>query len=539
MHIKTRILTLGFLASFSLLCADGFVLWTEYGNKTSKREALIRIEKMAKLSALINELQLERGISTGYLAVAPSFKKARLVSQQSSTREAKNNLESSGAEKIEGLKTLNETQGKVTDRQIETADLFAWYSLVIAEALEQIDTLERLSTLPKLKTDLHSHFHLLTAKEHLAQIRANLTEFLPQNIQKTGSISALGRQFGLYRHHAESFQRSAAPALREAYELTLLTPQTQDTFATIAAIMKMQKVKKTAGEWFTTISTTIDQLGEIESQSLSHLNSKVTAEIKASDRRLWLVIFMTLGATLLFLLVTITTIRRLLSSLGNLVSSIQHTISTHDFSNRIVDAENDEIGIIARNFNELLAIAEQLIHEKDHLASTDSLTGALNRRKFPELFAGELQTQSSCEGIPIKLSLITFDIDHFKKINDSLGHAAGDLVLKEVACLARGLIRKTDVLARWGGEEFMILVPNVGIEAAGQLAEKLRSAIEKNVFPEGIKVTVSFGVSEYRPDDTLETLCGRADEALYLAKNEGRNRVCLEIPLTKPLNDDE
>jgi diguanylate cyclase (GGDEF)-like protein len=122
-----------------------------------------------------------------------------------------------------------------------------------------------------------------------------------------------------------------------------------------------------------------------------------------------------------------------------------------------------------------------------------------------------------------------FDIDHFKCINDEFGHSEGDRVLKEITWLVRDLIRETDVMTRWGGEEFMILVPRDGREAAAALAEKLRGAMEGHHFSGMPKVTASFGVSEYMPGDTLESLCARVDEALYRAKHEGRNRVCVEL----------
>lgn len=107
-----------------------------------------------------------------------------------------------------------------------------------------------------------------------------------------------------------------------------------------------------------------------------------------------------------------------------------------------------------------------------------------------------------------------FDIDHFNSINDQHGHGIGD-----------GVLRANDVLVRWGGEEFMIVVPHTGEEAA-DLAEKLCAAVEAHRFPQVPRVAASFGARAYTPGDTLETLYARTDEALYRAKHQGRNRVC-------------
>lgn len=281
-----------------------------------------------------------------------------------------------------------------------------------------------------------------------------------------------------------------------------------------------------AEEWFVSATYAINQLWEVENLSMSYLREQVRMAISASQRHLLVNAIITLLVSLTLMFLAGTAVHRLLKALNLLISNIEHTISTKDFANRIQFLGNDEMGVISHNFNELLSIAEHMIQEKDYLASTDLLTGACNRHKFSELFAAELQRQERYQG---GLALIMLDIDHFKRINDDFGHAAGDMVLKEMAQLVRDLIRSSDVLARWGGEEFMILVPRDGHEAATSLAEKLRRAIEVHEFPEVRNVTASFGVSEHAPGDTMESLCARADDALYRAKHGGRNQVCLQL----------
>jgi diguanylate cyclase (GGDEF)-like protein len=120
------------------------------------------------------------------------------------------------------------------------------------------------------------------------------------------------------------------------------------------------------------------------------------------------------------------------------------------------------------------------------------------------------------------------DIDHFKRINDTFGHLTGDAVLREFVGLVSDNIRKNDVFARWGGEEFMILAPNSELESAGLLAEKLRLIISSARFESDAAVTASFGVAQLKPGDTFDTFTMRADAALYRAKDKGRNRVEVE-----------
>ncbi|HJR79253.1 MAG TPA: GGDEF domain-containing protein [Anaerolineales bacterium] len=159
-------------------------------------------------------------------------------------------------------------------------------------------------------------------------------------------------------------------------------------------------------------------------------------------------------------------------------------------------------------------------------ANTDSLTRLFNRRKGWEVMEHEI-ARSNRYGWP--LSIIMFDIDHFKTINDTHGHRTGDRVLIAVATVARESIRSIDELIRWGGEEFIVLLPETDLEAALPVAERLREAIagiRVKIPNDELSITASIGVTrkdEHSPD--LETLLARADQALYIAKFLGRNRV--------------
>lgn len=155
-------------------------------------------------------------------------------------------------------------------------------------------------------------------------------------------------------------------------------------------------------------------------------------------------------------------------------------------------------------------------------ARIDYLTGIYNRLMFTELLEAELQRARRYNS---DLSLIMFDLDHFKRVNDTYSHTMGDHVLKEVAQLVSDNIRAHDIFARWGGEEFMVLIPKSKQEQALVLAEKLRQLCEAYDFGESLQVTASFGVTQFAADDTTEAFIARADLALYQAKGHGRNRV--------------
>jgi len=160
--------------------------------------------------------------------------------------------------------------------------------------------------------------------------------------------------------------------------------------------------------------------------------------------------------------------------------------------------------------------------ELDELATTDPLTGAYNRNKFDELIHYEMD-QFERYGQP--LSLIMIDVDHYKIVNDTFGHHTGDRVLVELVRIIRENIRKTDSLTRWGGEEFLILCPGIGLAQTAVMGAKLHELIACQTFPGTGILTVSMGVTTARPVDSLDQLLSRVDDAVYLAKNNGRNRV--------------
>ena len=175
----------------------------------------------------------------------------------------------------------------------------------------------------------------------------------------------------------------------------------------------------------------------------------------------------------------------------------------------------DEIG-------DLASVIGHMTDELKRLATTDRLTQAYNRVKFEEVIQKEMERAKRYRR---SLSLAIFDIDYFKRINDTYGHSVGDYILKEIANIIQKNIRATTYLFRWGGEEFVILIPEVDLEGAKIHAERLRKALEDHDFGEAGTITASFGVSHFEDGDSADTFLKKADAALYRAKSNGRNRV--------------
>ncbi len=164
-----------------------------------------------------------------------------------------------------------------------------------------------------------------------------------------------------------------------------------------------------------------------------------------------------------------------------------------------------------------------VIHRSE--AVIDPLTGMLNRNSLKDR-TFELAHQSERTGQPV--GLIVGDLDHFKDVNDSYGHATGDAVLQDIAYVLRKQLRAFDLAYRIGGEEFLVLLPGANLEQSAAMAERLRRGVEADTVGGGLRVTMSFGVSASHSDSAFdyETVCARADSALYEAKRRGRNRVC-------------
>ncbi len=184
--------------------------------------------------------------------------------------------------------------------------------------------------------------------------------------------------------------------------------------------------------------------------------------------------------------------------------------------------ENRKLNIII--FDEITKELERIRILKDK-ASKDSLTKLFNRGKFDDVLSQEISLANTTQA---PLSIIFLDIDHFKAVNDTYGHDIGDSVLVELAEILTKTTRNGDFIARWGGEEFIITLQSTTALRASDIAEKIRETVESYSFTHGGNQAISLGVSEYIFDESKESLLKRVDEALYKAKDSGRNRVVMQ-----------
>ena len=197
-------------------------------------------------------------------------------------------------------------------------------------------------------------------------------------------------------------------------------------------------------------------------------------------------------------------------------------LSNKQLNKRFVWEQNDEMGQLGKAMNKTRISLQKMFKKLEAKVIYDNLTQVYNRNGFEEVFSLE---NKRCQRYYHPLSMIMFDIDFFKKVNDKYGHLVGDKILIEICTLIQSKIRESDSLIRWGGEEFFIITPEVDLDSAVQLAEKLRKVVETHEFETVKNITISLSVGEKEESETTEDFIKRIDDLLYDSKKLGRNKT--------------
>ena len=231
--------------------------------------------------------------------------------------------------------------------------------------------------------------------------------------------------------------------------------------------------------------------------------------------------------TILFILIILSIISKnfdnSLNRLSYVIESISQGNYTKDISKLtdIIDEKN-ELSFIKNAIKKMNYEIVKRENDLKYISETDALTKCYNRGAIMNLIEKEIDQS---DYFNLNFSLIMFDLDKFKKVNDTFGHLFGDLVLKEVSKVVSSNIKTTDIFGRYGGEEFLVLLPNTQLKEGVLIAERLRKSIEKMTWKYDILITVSIGVIKKLPNDNLDLILERVDNLLYKAKRNGRNRI--------------
>lgn len=500
--------------------------------------ALERLAAVASdISAVVHELQKERGASAGFIGAKGGAFASPLDAQRRETDAAIGRLRDTlaafdakayGADfvcRLEAQRSrLGELAGvrtKVSDFSMPMGEMAGWYTTTIGGLLDVIGTMGTLSQDADITRSITAYIAFLQAKE-----RAGIERAMGSNGFSAGAFApaVYQRYVGLIAEQTafqSLFRAFAAPELISALDGVLAAPAAKEVDRMRAIALESPQTGSTGGvagaDWFKTITAKIDGLKGVEDLTAAAL----LKQAKAAEANAFQAFLTTLAVVVLLLAATAGLVTIVVRGITRPIAMLTRDMGLLAQGDRTVSIDGvergDEVGAMSRAvqvFKDAMIAKEELNHHATH----DPLTGALNRRAFAPL-AEKQVAQAARTGRP--LAVLMMDLDHFKRINDTLGHSGGDATLCRFVAVAGDVLRAEDVLCRFGGEEFVALLPHAEAAQAVAAAERLRLAFAAT------GATVSIGVASLRPGEDLEDLLRRADAALYDAKRAGRDRTHL------------
>lgn len=530
--IRLRIL----LVSLVAVIAVGTAFYREYAFSRNDVAAL-RTERTAiredmAMSKVIHQLQRERGLSAGYLVVRSAEHRQMLAAQRAATDRGLAAAEPLPASRRAALAAaLHTIRRGVDDGGADWTQVRDVYTGTITRFLDRIARNGHRAWADAGTAPLYPVNNLAVARENLGLARATLYRIYSRDAVAPAERVALARYYGTYTENLRLFLRDSGTAGLKAFADRVTPALRRQVLGQIGVVLahgnRLAAGHPDSVAWWSEASDLIDQLKQVEdgiyAAKLIQINKLIDIRRDALLRYTAFAVFSTLLVGLLAFFAVV----RILSALSILLQALHTVMEKEDFGIRIPVGAHDEFERIGTSINTLLTYTDTIIRQKDFLASTDLLTNLNNRRRFLELVNQEFLRADRYDNTP---AVIICDIDRFKNVNDRFGHATGDTVLQCFAALLRENLRGSDIAARWGGEEFVIMVPNGDTTAAWGLAEKLRCATERMQIAGVDRITASFGLAARGAGQTFESLIKQADQALYAAKLQGRNRVCMETP---------
>ena len=497
--------------------------------------ALERLAAVAPdISAVVHELQKERGASAGFIGAKGGAFASPLDAQRRETDAAIGRLRDTlaafdakayGADFVRRLGELAGVRTKVSDFSMPMGEMAGWYTTTIGGLLDVIGTMGTLSQDADITRSITAYIAFLQAKE-----RAGIERAMGSNGFSAGAFApaVYQRYVGLIAEQTafqSLFRAFAAPELISALDGVLAAPAAKEVDRMRAIALESPQTGSTGGvagaDWFKTITAKIDGLKGVEDLTAAAL----LKQAKAAEANAFQAFLTTLAVVVLLLAATAGLVTIVVRGITRPIAMLTRDMGLLAQGDRTVSIDGvergDEIGAMSRAvqvFKDAMIANDRLQEELNHHATHDPLTGALNRRAFA-LLAEKQAAQAARTGRP--LAVLMMDLDHFKRINDTLGHSGGDATLCRFVAVAGDVLRAEDVLCRFGGEEFVALLPHAEAAQAVAAAERLRLAFTAT------GATVSIGVASLRPGEDLEDLLRRADAALYDAKRAGRDRTHL------------
>ncbi|HLO64654.1 MAG TPA: diguanylate cyclase [Azonexus sp.] len=535
MPIRLRLVLLASIAILAMAIATWLGISRLNETRSSVERELLHNKWAYDCSSLIHYLQRERGASASFIASSlddfDTIKKMRSDSSAALETLFSNPLATEHRLARLGLADLRvklmEIRNDVDHRNTDWRRLRDAYTTPINTLLGAV-SFEMLHEVDAVSPKLDVIAELALAREALGLLRATVNTLRTQANRNTSDLIFIASELTLYRQHIDMVRSHFAQADILALRAAIETPEhfwVMDAINRVLSKYEIVAALRDGEAWWERSTQVIDALKALEES----LFAQLAAETRDKDSRQKTVMLWMSGGMFAMLIILVgfvtTTITLMMRDLRELSTALDQIVEKENYAIRLKDrGGRNELSHAFQLFNRLLEFTDRLIREKETLASMDTLTGVMNRRAFLKYAQREI-TRATRYGHD--LSLVFLDIDHFKRINDTYGHAAGDEVLKRFADTVKTRSRDTDLLARWGGEEFIIMTPDTGSAGAQKFAESIREWIAAAEFPGVGHVACSLGVAQWKPGESVEAVCSRADAALYEAKESGRNRVCV------------
>ncbi|MCP4295645.1 MAG: diguanylate cyclase [Proteobacteria bacterium] len=536
MSIRFRILLLSIVA----LTAVATAFYIESQDITGKlhlaENSLQTLSDVRSLSKLIHPIQKERGLTAGDLIGHDETLHNLLLKQREITDSQWSELGT--VELLTDQKLAQNLPARLTAmRQRIDSGATHWdearefYTSTVQRLLElMVLKVAALDYAEDISYELQALSYIAISREKLGLIRATLNRGYQHGQLSKKELDYLSRYYGTFIDNFTIYEAISKMHFEKTADSAWLVEIRTEVFSSV--IFQIDNTLKTEGKvfqgtpstWWREATLVIDTMRKTETAILEDVKHQTLEQTTYYKNYLYkYAIFAFIVLTIVALLTGLT-VYRILKALSILINSLENVEQTQNYGIRIRTQKKDEFGKLSYSINSLLGFTDKIIKDKEFLASTDLLTGVMNRRSF--IIASEEEIKRS-ERYGTPLSMIYCDIDFFKLINDQHGHAVGDEVLKKFAKTLKENLRSSDYLGRWGGEEFIILTTEIDLVSAEKLSEKLRQKIMELSIQPVEQVTCSFGVAEKKGGELFEALCERADQALYQAKESGRNKVCL------------
>ena len=558
-----RMLLVMLIPLSGMLLFSSVILFNEYRHY----ENMSNVHQLSHLLTDVNELthhiQIERGLSSGLLALKNDRFQNDLGKQRMTVDSSisKFMLELKGLDEIsmsrvspfmEGFKRdksiLNHFRERIDAYKVTPQETMEYYTKMIDNVLHIADQMAFFELNQELSSAISSLVSLLRFKELVGQKRGLGLLILGQNHLSEKNYANFLAADGAQKPHEDSFNQTATLKQKE-FRSSMISN------AFISTILEYERQLKRHHEklldskkWFEGMTLYINNLHVVGNELSQEIELLIKEAIVSSKRDLlvwvsYLTIILVISLILTFMFKESSSLqiqqvadamnrmargdRSLRLQVPQIKDEMSQIIQAYEMSRQSL-LKGDIFAQLYRNRKDMeLEDSQRKNLQLEKIAFLDPLTGSVNRRKFEELANMELERAIRYEH---SVSFLMLDLDLFKRINDSYGHATGDEVLKEFARLCRDSIRNVDIFARIGGEEFVIILPETDALSAEKFANRLRMMIASHridIDGKSIEYTVSIGVAiyDFKDDLTLEILLDRADKALYEAKESGRNRV--------------